>query len=79
MYLDSIGSGGANEYDWYVPVKYYMLTRFDMFSKNGFISGIQVTYNPFPADQFTGWDEEVFIFGDSENALSLSLDFTQDL
>ena len=79
MYLDTYGSGGTNEYDWYVPVKYYMLTRFDMFSKNGLITGFQLTYNPSPIDSFTGWDEEVFFFGDSENAISLSLDFTQDL
>ena len=50
MYLDTYGSGGTNEYDWFVPVKYYMLTRFDMFSMNGFISGFQVTYNPSPVD-----------------------------
>ena len=79
LYLDPQGKGGENEYGVFVPVRYYMLTKFLIFSNNEFMSGFELTFTPYPADQFINWDDATYLYGTSDGTSSQSLEFTQDL
>ena len=43
-----------------------MLTKFVIFSNNEFISGFELTFAPYPADQFTNWDDATYLYGTSD-------------
>ena len=48
---------------WYVSKQYYMLTKVKMYKNQGNTSGFEVTYEPYPPSEFSGWPEETHLFG----------------
>ena len=46
---------------WYVPNKFYKLSKIKMWKNDSNTAGFQVTYSP--KDDFTGWPDEVHMFG----------------
>ena len=43
------------------------------------MSGFELTFTPYPADQFINWDDATYLYGTSDGTSSQSLEFTQDL
>ena len=48
---------------WYVSKQYYMLTKVKMYKNSGNTSGFEVTYEPYPPDEFSDWPTETHLFG----------------
>ena len=49
--------------DWFVPHKFYMLTKITMYKSSANTDGFTLYYNVVPADAFEGWPELTHTFG----------------
>ena len=82
--LDTI-SGTVTDNDvedtWYVSKQYYMLTKMKMYKNWGNTSGFEVTYEPYPSSEFSGWPTETHLFGNIHlNGIYVEeITFSQDL
>ena len=55
----------TNPYDdtWTVPYQHYMLTKVEMWKNGVNTSGFEVTFEPYPPSEFSGWQAETHMFG----------------
>ena len=56
-----------------------MLKNFILNEKNDLVSGFSITLSPYPEEEFTGWPEVTYVFGNIEEGTTETLTFSQDL
>ena len=65
---------------WWVPYRYYRLTKIKMYKNSANTSGFEVTYEPPDTDEFVNWPTETRLFGyDSETIEEEEIEFEFDL
>ena len=74
-----VHTDSQSEDEWYVPYQFYMLTKVKMWKNTQNTSGFEVTFSPYPPEDFTDWPDEVHHFGrsnDDMEEISLDSDLT---
>ena len=63
MITGSIDEATRAEDTWFVPYAFYMLTKVRLYTRSSESYGFEVTFSPYPPDEFEGWPDETHTFG----------------
>ena len=61
-YVDRAGSFPTQDHEWYVPYKFYSLTKVRVWRHSNVMSGFEVTFSPDP-DFLKGYEDITHMFG----------------